>query len=152
VVEKQEGIQRLILGRSTYTGVSGQAGEELPDLSFPHLCRMALVVEEDERLNPANLGFFSVMAVVSGADCLAIPVKELWLRWRRWRRVDDGRVPTAGPLMRGGLDEPRSIGISHGVLLCHCERLEGARQSRLFLRLLQSRRSFAMTPHSRRLR
>ena len=57
-------------------GLACEAGEEPGDILLAHLSRMTPVVEEDESLDPAHIGFLRSWTVVSGADRLAHLVKQ----------------------------------------------------------------------------
>jgi len=81
VVEKQEGVQGLILGGGAYMGITRQAGEELSDLCLTHFCRMSLLMEDDEPLHPADICFLSSIAIVPCMHGLACLVKKLGVRW-----------------------------------------------------------------------
>jgi hypothetical protein len=54
-IEKQQGIERLVLGRGTDLGLSGKRGEELADFAFAHFLRMAFIMKENEPLTIRRL-------------------------------------------------------------------------------------------------
>src|SRR3990172_13015508 len=75
-VEKQKGIEGLILGRGADVGIGRQTGKEPANLSFAHIRRVTLVMKENEPFGPMDIGFLCPIAVVARADCLANLVKQ----------------------------------------------------------------------------
>ena len=59
-------------------GFACETGEKPGNLRLAHLCRMALVVKEDEPLDPADIRFLCHVAIVPGPDCLADLVEQPW--------------------------------------------------------------------------
>ena len=48
--------------------VGSQTGEKAGNLRLAHLCRMALVVEQDKSFDPADIGLLRFIAVLPGTD------------------------------------------------------------------------------------
>jgi hypothetical protein len=55
-VEEKQGAHRLVLGRGGDVPGDSQVREEVFDLAFAHLERMPLAVEEEEPLDPLDVG------------------------------------------------------------------------------------------------
>ena len=64
-VEEHKGIQSSILSRRRHTTLGRKKGQERLDLGFAHLFRMSFVVQEDEPLDPMDIGLLRAHAVVS---------------------------------------------------------------------------------------
>lgn len=76
VIQKQKSIKRLILSGSADAAVGSQTGEEAGNLRLAHLRWVALVMEEDKPLDPADVGFLCFIAVLPGTDGLSDLVEE----------------------------------------------------------------------------
>jgi hypothetical protein len=63
-IEERERAESLVLGRGGDFFVHSQVGEEPFDFRRSHLERMPFFVEEDETLDPADVGLFCVDGVV----------------------------------------------------------------------------------------
>lgn len=63
-VEEEERAERLVLGRSGYLPVRREMREELADLIRAHLRGVALAVEEDEALDPVDVGALRADAIM----------------------------------------------------------------------------------------
>jgi hypothetical protein len=63
-----------------------QMGDKVIDLRCAHLCRMSLVVIEDELADPAGVGSLSAEGIVEVAQSLTVPVKQFFGpgRQRNW--------------------------------------------------------------------
>jgi len=57
-VQKEQGAQGLVLGRSAHMAVDCPRGQELRDFPFAHVSRMTLAMKEDKPLAPVNVGIF----------------------------------------------------------------------------------------------
>ncbi len=57
-IHEDDGIQRLVLSRCGDSPVHSQVRQERPHLVGSHLTRVPLVVEQDEPLDPADVGLF----------------------------------------------------------------------------------------------
>lgn len=68
LVEEHDGIERLILRRRRHPTVHRQLGEKRADLCFAHLGRVPLAMEQDEPLDPAQIGILGAEAVVPHPD------------------------------------------------------------------------------------
>src|SRR6266536_5027389 len=87
-VEKEECGKGLVLGRGGDLFVNCQVGEEGFNFRRIHLAGMALVVKEDEALNPVGIGFFGTDGIVLDTQGLANLIEEFgrvgwhgyWLR------------------------------------------------------------------------
>ncbi len=77
-VKKEEGAERLILGRGGYISILSQVSQEGLDLGGAHLCGMALVVEEDEAARPVHVSLFGAVGVVFDAQGFAELVEEFF--------------------------------------------------------------------------
>src|SRR5438067_10606639 len=93
-VQKQDGIERLILRRRAYSA-SRQTGDKCRDFRLAELARMALAMKDNEPPNPCHVRGLSPPAVMPQANCLTHLIEELRGRSAR------GRVG-------------RSIGVVHG--------------------------------------
>jgi hypothetical protein len=78
-VEKEQGIQGLILGRGADMSVNGQRREKLRHLLFAHVSRVTLSMEEGKALDPVNIGLFSPQAVMPQADRCTDLIEQLGL-------------------------------------------------------------------------
>lgn len=67
-VQEVIGIEGLVLGGGGDFLVYSQVGEEGFDLRCTHVPGMAFVVEEDETLDPVNVGLFCALGIVLTAD------------------------------------------------------------------------------------
>src|SRR5712692_9628459 len=74
-IQKQQGAQRLVLGRGRDFVLDRERGQELGDLGGAHLHGMALAVEKDVALDPVDVRFLGATAVVSRADSLSDAVE-----------------------------------------------------------------------------
>ena len=77
-------------------GLGCPVGKKSSNFLLAHLGWMPLVMEEDETLDPAHIGFLSPWAVVPRADRFAGLVEQPWL-WcvRRKRDSHSGlQIPT----------------------------------------------------------
>jgi len=63
-VEKYQGIESLVLGRSGDVFAGGQMSEEQMHLGRTHFLGVPLVMEEDEPANPEPVGLFATQRVV----------------------------------------------------------------------------------------
>jgi hypothetical protein len=79
VAEKVDILQGLVLGCSADLCLAGAAGEELTTLCLSHLCRVTLLMEKDEPLDPADMRLFRSIAIVSSTDSLPHLVEQLGL-------------------------------------------------------------------------
>jgi len=75
-VEEEDGAEGLVLGGGGYVLFDGEVGDEGLDLFGAHVFGVALVVEEDEALDPFLVGLFGAAGVVFGADGVADLVHE----------------------------------------------------------------------------
>jgi len=66
-VQKKNGAQSLILRRRCDFFFHRQMRQELIDLQFSHLQRVAFVVKENEPPDPLDVSFLCAVAVVQGA-------------------------------------------------------------------------------------
>src|SRR5262245_4257840 len=57
-IEKEQCLQRDILRRSRYLSLNCQMDEKGADFWSPHVCRVALVMEEDKALGPLHIRLF----------------------------------------------------------------------------------------------
>ena len=64
-IKKQQGVERLVLGRFGYIPVDGQIGQKILDLGLAHLCGMANPMEADVSLDPPEVSRFGPPAVVA---------------------------------------------------------------------------------------
>ncbi len=64
MVQKQEGIERLILRPWRHLPGNRQVTEKLHHLPLAHLLRMAFSMKQDEAANPSHIGPFRADAVV----------------------------------------------------------------------------------------
>ena len=78
-VEKEEGVQGLVLGRGRHVPIYGQVREKLLDLGGAHLARVAFVVKEDEAPDPTDVGLFGAGRVVLDSDGLTDAVEQFLL-------------------------------------------------------------------------
>ena len=67
-IEKQQGAQRLILGRRTDPTGDRQVGQEGADLRFAEVLGVSLAVKQDEAANPMDIGFLGSWAAVEGSQ------------------------------------------------------------------------------------
>jgi hypothetical protein len=81
-IEEEDGAKSLVLGRGGDILFGGQEGEELPDLIGSHFARMALVVKEDEVLDPGDVGIFGAGRVVFDPQGVAVDVEQFAARRR----------------------------------------------------------------------
>ena len=65
VVQKREGVERLILGGGGHVPVGGQVIEKGLDLLGPEVARVSGVVEVDEAPDPPDVCAFGVQAVLA---------------------------------------------------------------------------------------
>ncbi len=70
-------------------------GEELPDLFYSHLLRMALALEEDEPLDPVRVSLLGAQAQVSEARDIADAFEEFGLLHVD-KRAGQKRVESSG--------------------------------------------------------
>lgn len=87
VVEEEVGTEGLVLSRGGDLLLHRQVGEESLDLRCTHLFGVALVVEEDEAFDPANVRFFDANGVMLAAQSLTDTVEELGRAWGLWRCI-----------------------------------------------------------------
>jgi hypothetical protein len=92
-IEKENGRQRLILGRRADAEPGRQVRQEVVDLGLPHRLRVALPVEEDEPTHPRYVRLLSANAVVPRPDCQTHPIEE--------ERLPDPRIDELRPGARG---------------------------------------------------
>ena len=71
LVEEEDAAEGLVLRGGGDVAVDGQVGQEAVDFNGSHLGGMAFAVEEDEALDPVNIGMFSADRVVSHPDSIA---------------------------------------------------------------------------------
>jgi hypothetical protein len=76
-IKEEQCGERLILGGGRNVPVNGQMREKGVDLGGAHLQRVTFVVEEDEALDPIDVGVLGADAVVTNAAGLADPVEQL---------------------------------------------------------------------------
>lgn len=79
LVQKDQGIECLVLGRGSDLTVDGEIGEKFADFLRAHFAGMPLSVEEDEASDPMEIGILGAEAVVPDTDRIAYPVEEPWL-------------------------------------------------------------------------
>src|SRR5437867_2674388 len=77
VVQKEEGRERLVLGRGTDAPLGREAGEEIADLTLSHVRGVALAVVQDESPDPSDVGLLGPGTEVSAAKFLAHLIEEL---------------------------------------------------------------------------
>jgi hypothetical protein len=63
-IEKDNGIERLILCRSCDMRVAGKMSEEQADFGFAHPAGMAFIMKADKPIDPVNICFFCFQAVM----------------------------------------------------------------------------------------
>lgn len=80
-IEKEQGAERLILRGSSDVLVDGEIGQEGLHLGGPHVLGMALVVEEDETLDPVGVGLAGARRVVHEADGVIHLFEQLLGTW-----------------------------------------------------------------------
>ena len=80
LVEEYDGVERLILGRSSDVPFHGQMAQECVDFGGTHLIRVSLTVEENESPNPLQVGFLRPQAVVFDSKDLPHLLEKLRLR------------------------------------------------------------------------
>src|ERR1700690_3642218 len=85
-IEEEQRSQGLVLRRRAHVLRHRKMREERVDLPFTHLSRVAYVVEVDEAPHPRAVCPFGTKAVVTGAECLAHLIEQLW--WPVHRRYD----------------------------------------------------------------
>jgi hypothetical protein len=78
-IEKNDGIQGLILGGCGDILLGGQMGEKGSYFRFSHFLRVAFMMKKDILENPANITFFGLVAIMSGADDIAHVIEEFFL-------------------------------------------------------------------------
>src|SRR5215207_4036795 len=83
-VEKEDGADGLVLGGSGNGLLIDEVGNEVVDLDYAHVARMALVVEENVLADPADVGLFGAEGIMAVAEELAILVKQLLGFPRGW--------------------------------------------------------------------
>jgi hypothetical protein len=88
-IEEYESIERLILGRRGHARVYGQRREKACDFGRGHLGGMPLVMEEDVALDPVDVGFLGLTAVMTGANGVTDAIEQARARIRRRRRFVD---------------------------------------------------------------
>ena len=76
MVEKDEGVEGLVLGGSGDFLVDGEVGEESLDLRSAHLARMTLLMEKDVALDPENVNFLGAKGVMFHAEDFADLIEE----------------------------------------------------------------------------
>lgn len=74
-VQKQDGVQRLVLRGSRYIALHGQVAEKRCDLIGAHFERMAFVMEQNESLDPLHICLLSTDAVVADSHQLTYLVE-----------------------------------------------------------------------------
>ena len=70
-VEEQQGAEGLLLRGSGHIFVHGQVGEKGFDFGGAHVVGMALVMEQDETCDPADVGLLGADGVVLEAQGVA---------------------------------------------------------------------------------
>ena len=82
-IEKQDGAEGLVLGRSRDFLFDRQVGGELVDFGSAHFARMAFVVEEDVAAHPGDVGLFGTQGIVPQGDATRCLVRRVSLSWSR---------------------------------------------------------------------
>jgi len=85
LVEKQQGSQRLILGRRADVSF-GETRKKGANLGLGQGFGMALAVEDDEAPNPSDVGLLGARAIVTGSQAFPDLVKKT--RSLPWPGVD----------------------------------------------------------------
>ena len=80
-IEKDDGVERLVLCRGSDVFIDGKMCEKRLDLCTAHLAGMFEVVEADEAADPVDVGMFSGKSVVAASKRIADAVEQfnLWL-------------------------------------------------------------------------
>jgi hypothetical protein len=81
-IQKENCAESLILSRGSYMAVDRKAGQKCVHVISAHRRRMTLVVEENETLDPREVGFFPSTA----SNCCAHAIKKFRL-FRHARNV-----------------------------------------------------------------
>jgi len=68
----------LILGRCGDVLPGGQVSEKGGNFRFSHFLRLAFMMKEDILENPANIAFFGLVTIISGADAIAHLIEEFF--------------------------------------------------------------------------
>jgi hypothetical protein len=89
-VEEENGADGLVLCGGGDCLLIDEMSNEVVDLDYAHLARMALVVVEDVLADPADIGLFGAEGIVAVPKELAVLVKQFFgfprswdIRWRR---------------------------------------------------------------------
>ena len=80
LVEEYDGVERLILGRSSDVAFHGQMTQKCVDFGSTHLIRVSLTMKENESPDPLQVGFFRPQAVVFDPKDLPHLIEKLRLR------------------------------------------------------------------------
>jgi hypothetical protein len=80
-VEKDEGIECLILGARRHMPLCGQMRQELFDFWGTHVTRMPFVVEQDEATGPLHVTAFGFQGVMLQAKDLSGLIEEGGRPW-----------------------------------------------------------------------
>jgi hypothetical protein len=75
-IKKEQCGEGLVLRRRRNVPVNGQMRQKAVDLGCAHLQRVTFVVEEDEALDPIDVGVLGADAVVANGAGLADPVQQ----------------------------------------------------------------------------
>lgn len=81
-IEKENGAEGLVLGRSSDVFVQSEMGQELFDFGCAHLTRMAFVMKKNRAFDPIHVSFFSAEGIVFDADGSLDLVEQFFLGWR----------------------------------------------------------------------
>ena len=78
-IQKEHGVERLILRGGAHVLVYGQGREKLFDFVASHVSRVAFSMKADEPLDPVEIGVFRADAIVTQTNRRADLVKQLGL-------------------------------------------------------------------------
>lgn len=80
-IEKQQGIERLVLSGRGYILIFCEVGEKGFNLCGAHFGGVAFVVKEDIAPGPMSLGFFGAIGIMLQPDGIAKLIKQFFGFW-----------------------------------------------------------------------
>ncbi len=125
-IHEQDGVHRLILGRSRDSPVTGEVRQEGADFIGSHFLRMPLVVKQNEPFDPPHVSLFGPVGQMTDPASLGDLLEKS--RWWRQRRSGRGRHRRAcGRVWKGTLRHSTPTDQRHLEIMrrsCHIQVCE----------------------------